>query len=173
MASAFPTLRRALLCGLVSLGLVAGPAQASLGGDLASVSRDRAALGASTADASGSAAQSVRRSSTSGSALAYTVHRLVTPAGVTVSEFLDASGAVFAVSWNGPLIPDLRQLLGDYFPAYSDALAARLATGQQRGSVALEVDALVVRSSGRMRAFSGIAYLKDKLPDGVSAADIR
>ncbi|SDV48571.1 DUF2844 domain-containing protein [Chitinasiproducens palmae] len=158
---------------LLILGMTASvrPAHASLGGDAASIEQDRAALGAS--QTASTPATTVKRAAANGSAFAYTVHKLTTPAGVTVSEYLDASGAVFAIAWSGPVLPDLRQLLGDYFPTYSDALANLVATRRTRGPVTVDMDGLVVQSSGRMRFFSGIAYLKDKLPAGISAADIR
>ena len=39
-------------------------------------------------------------------------------------EYLDRAGNVFAVSWSGPVLPDLQRLLGAHFAQYTAALAA-------------------------------------------------
>ena len=58
----------------------------------------------------------------------YTVNRTTLDSGTTVREYVDASGTVFAVSWSGPVLPDLKQLLGPYF----DTLAAPRSNPHQR-----------------------------------------
>lgn len=128
-------------------------AMASLGGDAASVSSDGAAFQASlsTARASG-----------------YSVNTLQLPSGTVVNEYVgDAAGTVFGVAWRGPVMPDLKQLLGVHFAAYIQNLHARL------GPASVDLPDLVVRSDGHMRAFSGMAYLPKQLPKGVSPQDIR
>jgi len=77
---------------------------------------------------------------------------------------------VFAVAWQGPSLPDLRQLLGAYFDQYAGATAARRA---RRAPVLVELPTLVVQSSGHMRAFAGKAYLPQGLPQGVVANEIQ
>ena len=42
----------------------------------------------------------------------YTVHELRSATGVVVREYASASGKIFAVSWQGPTLPDLQQLSG-------------------------------------------------------------
>ena len=49
---------------------------------------------------------------------AYSVAHSQDPAGRRIREFAGADGIVFAVAWQGASLPDMRQLLGDYFPAY-------------------------------------------------------
>jgi len=94
----------------------------------------------------------------------FKVVETTTPAGTTVREYADAEGRVFAITWNGPLKPDLRQLLGPYFPHYiSDS--NEQSSGHARRTVRHED--LVVHSLGRMRAFSGKAYLQSVIPNGV------
>lgn len=89
-----------------------------------------------------------------------------------VREFLNQDGAVFAVSWSGPVLPDLQQLLGPHFAEYSSALAALAHPGLQR-SVRVASSGLVVESGGHMRAYAGRAYLPARIPSGVSVAELR
>lgn len=100
----------------------------------------------------------------------YSVQTLTTPSGITIKEFADTSGNVFAVTWQGPFMPNLRQLLGQYFSTYVST-ARKHHGGLHHRSV---VDPnLVVHSQGHMRAFSGIAYLPAKLPKGVKPGDLQ
>ena len=92
--------------------------------------------------------------------------------GLSVQEYLDSTGRVFAVSWNGPALPDLKVLLGDYFTSYTATLARLPNPGRQR---ALQVTSanLVVRTAGHLRAYRGLAYLQDRVPAGVAIRDLR
>jgi Protein of unknown function (DUF2844) len=100
----------------------------------------------------------------------YTVQQIVMPSGTVVKEYVLSNGNVFAVAWSGPSMPDLRQLLGQYFDGYT-AAAKQKRSG--RGKVVIEQPELVVRSGGHMHAFSGSAYLPALLPEGFSAKEIR
>jgi hypothetical protein len=100
----------------------------------------------------------------------FTVHEIQTPAGITVKEFVPASGTVFAVAWTGPTMPDLQQLLGQYFNSYVTAATAKHAGHKH---LSISQPGLVVESQGHMRAFFGKAYLPDKLPAGVTAAELQ
>lgn len=82
--------------------------------------------------------------------------------GTTVREYLDAAGTVWAVTWSGPFLPDLRALLGSWFPAFTQAQAA------SRGTVALRTADLAVFSSGSMGRFQGRAWLPAHVPAGVN-----
>ena len=103
-------------------------------------------------------------------ASAYTMHELQVPAGATVREYVSPSGVVFAIAWQGPTMPDLRQLLGTRFAEYVDAVAA---ARKARGPVSIQLPDLVVQSGGHMRAFSGRAYLPAAMPAGITAEDVR
>ena len=100
----------------------------------------------------------------------YSVHEIQTPQGVTVKEFVSASGTVFAVAWNGPTMPDLQQLLGQYFDSYTTA-AKTPHTGHKH--LTISQPGLVVESQGHMRAFFGKAYIPTMLPTGVTAAELK
>ena len=142
-------LRPALVCAL----LLSGPAaQAHLGGNEASVQADGTAWQAPAVAARGAR---------------FTLFTHNTPEGVKVRQFVSATGLVFAIAWDGPVLPDLERLLGSYFPLYQNALQ------QRKRSVRVDTPSLSLESGGTMRAFVGRAYLPDQLPTGVFAVDIQ
>lgn len=155
-----PLLRLTLLAA-TAISAVPHTASAALGGTIESIAGDRVQMKASSrvmAAAPGAI-----------TTIPYTVHELLTPAGITVHEYARIDGRVFAVTWSGPTMPDLRQLLGPHFSSYV------VATDNQRHGHAhrsIRADDLVVRSAGHMRAFSGVAYLRSLIPDGVSIDDL-
>ncbi len=103
-------------------------------------------------------------------ARAYTLHQIQAPYGTVVREYVaPRSGNVFAVTWNGPRIPDLRQLLGAYFDQYARAAQSR----RGHGPLVVELPGLVVQSSGHQRSFIGRAYLPQQMPAGVRAEALR
>ena len=86
---------------------------------------------------------------------------------MTVREYVDGSGNVFAVGWDGPVLPDFERLLGSHFAAYQAAMQTA------RRGVGIHSADLVLESGGMMRAFTGRAYLPSRLPSGFNAQDIR
>jgi hypothetical protein len=116
-----------------------------------------------------------KQATTPGSAAAlYSVHETTLDNGTVLREFADSrSGQVFALTWRGPVLPDMQDLLGSYLPVYQQQLAQRRAQGLRRGPVAIQHATLVLRSSGRMRNFSGQAYAPALLPSGVAIADLQ
>lgn len=97
--------------------------------------------------------------------LPFVVQENTMPSGTVVRQYI-ANGTVFAVSWQGPSMPDLHRLLGDnYFTQYRQAAPA---SRSGRGHLRVQQTGLVVQSSGHMRAFSGKAYLPQLLPQGVN-----
>ena len=129
--------------------------QAALGGTEASVEVDRVRMKAAL--------------KTSQTAL-YTVHEMQTPSGITVREFVSPAGVVFAVTWQGPFMPDLRQALGAYFPLYQTAPPTGRSGHAHR---AVERPDLVVRSAGHLRSFFGLAYVPRLVPAGVAADQLK
>lgn len=132
--------------------LLCGGAWAKLGADLASVQEDQQAWAASST-----------RTVLAGA----TLYSQVLPNGLTVRQYVDGTGLVFAVGWSGPVLPDFERLLASQYPRYIDALRS------QRRGVSLQEADLVIESSGMMRAFSGRAFLPHKLPGALTAQDIR
>lgn len=133
------------------------PGEATLGGTAASVTSDRTALSA------------VHRATTTRSA--YTVQEFQSDSS-TVREYVSASGAVFAVAWNGRAHPDLATLLGSYSGEYQAALRQ---TVRKRGLRRQQVqsDGVVVEKWGHMRNLQGRAYAPALVPTGVTIDEIK
>ena len=141
---------------LLAVSLAAGvPAFAALGGDLSSVHADQARLQASE-----------RIIPTQN----YTVHEMQTARGTLIRQFVSSGGTVFAVSWQGSA-PDLEQLLGAYFDQY--VAAAQAQPGRRARGVHIDTGDFVLESGGHMRFVSGRAFLRSKLPSGVTSDQVR
>ena len=137
--------------GAPVLGLLlacAAPAHAALGQAAASIADDGTPV-----------AQHALQASTSG----VTAQSVTTPGGVLVTEYV-SQGVVFAVTWNGPVMPDLPSLLADAFPALRAWLDAHPAPPNR--PVRMDTAQLVVHAGGHMRAFTGVAYLPAQVPPG-------
>ena len=133
------------------------PTWAELGGTVASVENDAVRLKGT-----------LRFTATQ----AYTLHEISTPTGHVAREYATADGRIFGVSWEGPTIPDLRQLLGErYFVQFQQTAAELKRHG--RGPVRIETPEFVFQQTGHMRDFHGHAYLPQSLPQGVDASAIR
>jgi Protein of unknown function (DUF2844) len=91
--------------------------------------------------------------------------------GTEVHEYLDASGKVFAVSWSGPFLPDLKEILGVHFDTMV-AQAGKRPAGA-RSPLVVKQDDVVVISDGHMGAFDGKAWLPRQLPAGFNPEDIK
>ena len=135
------------------------PVTAALGGDDTSVQNDRAHMRAAL----------VRMTR----ADRYTVHEMQTPPGTRVREYVSTAGTVFAVAWDGPWQPDLRQLLGTYFEPYVQAASTARARRPGRGPLLIQEPGFVVQLGGRPRAFAGRAYVPLLVPQGLAADAIR
>jgi Protein of unknown function (DUF2844) len=140
-------------CGLL---ISAMASFAALGGDVSTVQADQVHLQGSLRVTPASV---------------YTLHEIQAPTGVTVREYVSPAGKVFAVAWQGPTIPDLKQLLGANFEAY--AQAAKTQNQHGHGPLIVHQGSLVVEIGGRMLFHTGRAYLSDQLPAGVRVEDIR
>src|SRR6185437_11013648 len=112
--------------------LIAAPSWAFLGGNTAYVSADSAELNGQ-----------LRTTPT----VQYDMHE-ITNDGLTVHEYVTRQGQVFAITWQGPFKPDLRQLLGDYFSRYQSAAEAVPRAGGHR-VFSMTAPDLVVQSAGR------------------------
>ncbi len=139
----------------VSMLVCPPDANAALGAPYASVAADQAKMKASVRVTPGAA---------------YEVHALTLPSGTVVREYVSNSGQVFAVAWDGPFKPDLRQTLGEYFPEYSRAAASKFGG---HNHLFVSTPELVIQSTGHMRAFSGRAYLVQAVPAGASTDELR
>jgi hypothetical protein len=100
----------------------------------------------------------------------YTLHELRVPSGTVIREYSSPTGTVFGVAWQGPSVPDLRQVLGEHFEQYMEAAKSQR---HGHGPILIQQPGLVVQSGGHMRAFVGKAYIPDLLPQAITAETIR
>jgi Protein of unknown function (DUF2844) len=140
------------------LTLAALPAFAGLGGDVSTVQADQVHM------------QGNLRITPSS---AFTVHEIELPSGVVVREYASPSGKIFAVAWHGPWMPDMQQLLGDYFQRYVDAAQAQVNEGPERRPLHVAQPGFVLEQYGHMRSFTGRAYVPELIPPGVLPEAIR
>ena len=149
-----------VLAGLMPVALLwlaSLPVCASLGGDVGSVSADSV---------------SFKGQLLSTGMLQYDQHDITTPSGTVVHEYLSRAGKVFAVSWHGPMPPDLRQLFGSYFEPFQSATAAQSRPGMHRQVSVAQPD-FVVHAVALLRTFQGKAYVPSLVPAGVAVADLK
>jgi hypothetical protein len=132
-------------------------ALAGLGEDVSSVESDQAHM-----------LGSLRSTQTE----AFAVHEIQSANGIVVREYV-SGGKVFAVAWQGPWPPDMRQILAGYFDQYQQAAERRVSSRAGRGPLVIEQPGLVVHSGGHMRWFAGQAYVPEMLPPGVRAEVIQ
>jgi len=144
------------LCGALC-GAWTGQADAALGADAGSVQADASRLNGNLSQLS---------------FVAYDVTEIDCADGTRIREFLSRDGVVFALTWSGPLQPSLQPLLGHYFDAYLQALAAAPPAGQPR-PLRVATPQLVVEAGGHMRSVAGRAYLPALIPAGVSTGELR
>lgn len=104
----------------------------------------------------------------------YSAHQIILPDGGIATEFSDAGGFVFAVSWAAPTMPDLASLLGVYKPLL-DRAQQRQQASQIRSPRLLNAASgdWTIVSSGHLRAYSGYSFLSSRLPTGFDLAKLR
>jgi hypothetical protein len=102
----------------------------------------------------------------------YTIHELHSPSGALIREYASPSGKVFAIAWQAPSFPDMKQLLGSHFEEFQQAAQAQNRRGGH-GPLIVQLPGLVVELGGHMRAFSGRAYIPDQMPSDVRIEELR
>ncbi len=155
--SSFKTLLSLALGAGLLLWALAQPtaAYAALGESSVSIARDRAAL---------------RSSLNTVSMKGYVVHELTTESGATVREYVTSAGTVFALTWNGTQVPDLKLLLSTYYDRYITAAQAHR-TGHHVLSIA--TPELVMTVVKFQRKSSGQVYVPSLMPSGVTRQELR
>jgi len=96
----------------------------------------------------------------------YRVHQITDSSGVTVREYVSPAGRVFGVSWQGPFLPNMQQLLGTYFTYLQQYAQAQ--THRHGGPLTIHRDNFVFTSSGHMRSYHGFAYTPSLLPTNLT-----
>ncbi len=114
-------------------------------------------------------------SSGSTPASTYSTNTITLQSGTVVREYVNTStNQVFGLAWQGPRLPDLRQLLGTSFIRFAGSATQQPeSTAMGASHRSLVASDLVVQSGGHMGLFVGKAYLPERLPSGVSASDIQ
>ena len=135
-------------------------AHASLGGDVSSIEADRIIMKSENA--------AKQTPSPTGS---YTLHEITLPSGTLVRQYASSTGVVFAVTWTGPMIPNLQQILGDHFQTLVAHQSQQNLVGHR--SVSHHAADLVIESSGHPRSFVGRAYLPTAIPAGLTPQEIQ
>ena len=87
---------------------------------------------------------------------------------LTVREFSDTGGTIFAVAWEGSLPPDLSVLLGDRFSS-----VPKKNSSPYRHQLFVRTPDLIVRVIGTARFRAGKAWIPSRLPPGFNADQIR
>jgi len=141
---------------LVMLVLGTAPAWAVLGEYESSVSLDQQVL-------RGEIREEVRQG--------YKLHQITTPNGTVVREYVSPEGKVFGITWQGPFMPNLQQLLGSYTAEVQQAVQSR--TRLRGAPLIVRTNDLVFVSAGHMRFFRGSAYVPGLLPNNISAEVVR
>ncbi|MFP3568296.1 DUF2844 domain-containing protein [Paraburkholderia sp. SIMBA_030] len=90
--------------------------------------------------------------------------------GVTIREYVLPSNVVFAVTWEGPIRPDMTALLGSYFPNF---VAAGESRARGTGPLIEGNGDFRIESAGRLGHFFGIAYLPRLMPANVRPGDLQ
>jgi hypothetical protein len=132
---------------------------ASLGGNVTSVQDDRVHMQGALRQVVGSGA--------------FTLHEMQSATGIVVREYVAPDGTVFGVTWQGPTLPDLRQLLGPYFPRFQQEADRLKRARRGHGPLTVDLGDVIVQSGGHPRAFTGRAYLPGLVPHGVGTDAIR
>lgn len=103
----------------------------------------------------------------------YTDHVITQDSGLVVHEYANSDTTVFAVAWQGPVMPNLEQLLGTYFSSFVSARQGKTTSAGGLSQFHSQQSDLVIHSSGRLGAFSGIIYVPSLVPSGVNAESLQ
>lgn len=104
------------------------------------------------------------------SAAPYTMRQSLDANGVTIREYVLPSNVVFAVTWDGPVRPDMTVLLGSYFPNFANAAAQR---PRGAGPLIEHNGDFHIESAGRSGHFTGKAYLPRLIPANVRVEQLQ
>ena len=100
----------------------------------------------------------------------YALHQITAADSSVLREYVSQGGTVFGVSWEGPVMPNLSQLLGTYF---ADFQQASQSPHRRRGPLVVRTDRVVIESGGHMRAYHGRAYVPSLVPDKLTQAVVQ
>ena len=96
----------------------------------------------------------------------YRLCQITDSSGTVIREYVSPGGKIFGISWQGPFVPNMAQLLGSYFPYLQQYAQAQ--TGRRGGPLILRKDDFVFTSGGHMRAYHGRAYVISLVPTNLT-----
>jgi hypothetical protein len=127
-----------------------------------------ASLG-STPSNTGNTTLAARKSLVSSSSVPYTDIWKTLENGTVRHEYVDNNNVVFAVSWSGPYLPDLRETLGSHF----DTLVEESKKRRGHPQIMINRSDVVINSGGHPGSFEGRAYIPGTMPAGFTPNDIK
>jgi hypothetical protein len=142
---------------------------AVLGGAPAPVSSTPMSLRATQQAASASNTPAAFAAAPTYSTASYSVYESRDADGITVREYVLPNNLVFAVTWQGPVRPDMNALLGSYFPNFVSAGEERL---RGTGTLVQRNGELQIESAGRPGHFFGSASLPRLMPADLRANNL-
>src|SRR5512140_1071970 len=134
----------------------AGAAQAGLGERGESIARDHATL-------RGTALQVTPMAN-------YQMHEITSEHGGRVREYVSPAGRVFATTWSGPAMPDLKVVLAAHYPDYMASAQAHRASHHV---LSVATPGMVLQVVKLPRGITGSAHVPALVPAGVNIQDIR
>jgi hypothetical protein len=98
----------------------------------------------------------------------YTHHQQTLPSGTQLVQYVDRRAIVFAVTWSGPFLPELREVLG----VHHAALVEEQSRGSLHAPIVVRRPDLVIVSAGVPGAFRGYAWLPQRSPAGFDPKEL-
>jgi hypothetical protein len=103
---------------------------------------------------------------------AYTIHEIANK-HLSIREYADKNGVIFAMTWKGSSNPDLMQFMGNFFADFKQASEqAPLVRGRAPYRM-LRGSQVSVVQFGHMGNLHGKMWVSDLLPQGVTGDDIQ
>ncbi len=140
---------------LFTLAIASVPAWAALGSNVASVDSDAQAFNGQHALVA---------------KVGFNLHQITMQDGSMINEYVSPSGTVFGVSWKGHSIPNLHQLLGNYFTNFQQGQRTNVIP---RRAVTIQGNDFVMTSFGRMMNFHGRAWAPSLIPSNLTPATVQ
>lgn len=150
-------MRFSMILMMAALAASVSPAFAGLGGDTSSAQADSAKLNGQLSVTAGPG---------------FTVQQIQLPTGTVVREYVSPDDKVFAVTWNGPFTPNLQQILGSSYEAFT-AAAKSAPRGTDHHHLSVTQPGIVIHIHGHMRSHHGLVYVPSLVPSNVSLNDIQ
>lgn len=90
----------------------------------------------------------------------------------TIQEYVDASGVVFAIRWEGNGLPKFSNIFGQYYSKYKAALSAKSGARNLRFATFTAGD-MIYSNFSFNGVMKGVAYVPKLFPSGLAIEDIQ